>query len=714
MTTKNNTDEYRQAVEAAITDGRLREAFRLLRTMVPGSAGELRREIEHAAEDYSRIIDYAMTGNPDPGRSAQLNGINARIYSALDLAVREKEIIDTPTLYYNTARTERLRPADTIAALLDEVTRTAESASAFATAGLPQAEVKSRRLATEQAERRLFERVWVTVPLSADDAARLLDAMSGETLPERVRLLIVSALTLNALQFYSERTLLTLLHAAESFSTAVQVRAAVGAVLVMARWPRRSDTPAVNLLLDSLRDSGRWSKDVELTLLQLIRTADVEKISRRMQQEIIPEMMKLRPDLYKRINNPEEALEMNPEWADMLEKSGLQSKLEKLSEMQSEGGDLFFAAFSALKAYPFFSHPSAWFLPFETERSEVADALGHDLTMGEMVRMAPTMCDSDKYSFILSLNHLPEAHKQAIAQQLEQSNVNLAELAGAELMPQEQARQSLLARYVQDLYRFFRLFRRKSEFIDPFASMINPVGIPALAADFSSEEKLRLVAEFFFKHEHWEEAIELFRRVKPDAQSWQKIGLALRKSGHAAEAAEAFERADMEHPDSSWTLRQMGLAFRAAGMPDKALEAFSRLEALEPDSAANALNIGYCHLELGNYHEALHSFYKAEFMDEKSTKPLRPVAWAAFINGDFETSRKYYDRLMTLETPSPTDYLNMGHLALAMGQMREALNFYRLYSSESTKLLAALRADSDILAAAGVDITILPLIADYE
>ena len=708
------TTDYRTAVETALTDGRLKEAFRLLRQMTPGSAAELRREIENAAEDYSRIIDYAMTGNPDPGREEQLAGIRSRIYSALDLTIREKEIIDTPTLYYNTARTERLRPADTIAALIEQMTHASQAASPFSMASLSGAERQNRRRAVESAERRVFERVWVTVPLSADDSAKILDFVSSDEMPERQRLMIISALTLNALQFYSERTLITLLRIAASESASIRVRATVGAVLVMARWPRRSNTLAIRNILATLREDGRWSKDVELTLLQLIRTADVEKISRQMQEEIIPEMIKLRPDLYKRIDNPEEMIEMNPEWEEMLEKSGLQSKLEKLSEMQTEGGDLFFSAFSMLKSYPFFNHPSAWFMPFDTDRSEVIDVLGHDMTMGEMVRMAPTMCDGDKYSFILSINQLPEAHKQAITRQIEQANINLAEMTGAELMPEEQARQNLLARYVQDLYRFFRLFRRKGEFIDPFARMINPVGIPALAPDFRAEEKIRLVGEFFFKHEHWQEALDMFRLVTPDAQIWQKTGLALRKLRRHLEAAKAFEKADMLRPDSPWTLRQLGRSFRAAGMSDKALDAFLRLDALEPDKAETALSIGYCYLELGNYHEALHNFYKAEFSDESSAKPLRPIAWAAFINGDFETSRKYYDRLMTRMTPTQTDYLNMGHLALAMGQMREALNFYRLYSPDPGKLLEALRADSEILEGVGVDLTILPLIADYE
>ena len=45
---KTNIEDYRKAIEAAVSDSRLKEAFRLLRTMVPGSVRELRAEINNA------------------------------------------------------------------------------------------------------------------------------------------------------------------------------------------------------------------------------------------------------------------------------------------------------------------------------------------------------------------------------------------------------------------------------------------------------------------------------------------------------------------------------------------------------------------------------------------------------------------------------------------------------------------------------------------
>ena len=53
-----------------------------------------------------------------------------------------------------------------------------------------------------------------------------------------------------------------------------------------------------------------------------------------MNEELLPEMMKLGPSLYKKIRqedlmNDINALEENPEWQEMLDKSGITDKLKE-------------------------------------------------------------------------------------------------------------------------------------------------------------------------------------------------------------------------------------------------------------------------------------------------------------------------------------------------------------------------------------------------
>lgn len=668
---KLNVKDYRQAVERAVSKGELRRAIGLLENMAPGNAHALRSELQAIGQDYGRVIDYALTGNPDPSRAEQLEALKMRIYTALDLTIREAEIVDTPTLYYNTARTERLRPQDSIPAL-------------------------AARLGKDpDAERRLFERVWTTVPLRREDVDSLIDAIVFQD--EEV---LISALTLNGLQFYSEATLLALLRCAESPLPRVRIRATVGAVLVMARWPRRSDSRAVRNLLAALRDGGNWSRDVEEVILQLIRMADLGKLTKEINEELMPEILKT-------VKPSDLSPEMNPEWQEMLEQSGLHDKLAEFSRKLENSGDMLYATFSQLKQFSFFDHPMHWFIPFDAERPEVVASVTHKYEhIADLLKAAPVMCDSDKYSFLLALRHLPEA-------QVEQMSLMVQNLpTGSAPDELSLTRQQLVASTMQDLYRFFNLFRRKGEFENPFASVVNPTSLPVLAVDFSEEDTIRAVAEFFFKRGHWAEAAALFAHLSPDATVLQKQGHALRRLGRHAEALEAFERADMLLPDSPWTLRQIGATRRLLGDQVGALEAYTRLDALEPDQLPTAMAIGQINLELGRHREALHSFYRAEFIDEESVKPIRAIAWALFLNGDFDQSQKYYTRLMQKETPQPADYMNLGHLSLALGQVREALNFYRLYTDDPAKLRQTLEAERPILQAAGIDTSIIPLLLD--
>jgi Tfp pilus assembly protein PilF len=117
-------------------------------------------------------------------------------------------------------------------------------------------------------------------------------------------------------------------------------------------------------------------------------------------------------------------------------------------------------------------------------------------------------------------------------------------------------------------------------------------------------------------------------------------------------------------------------------------------------------------MQLENYHEALHNYYKAEFIDETSSRPYRPIAWCAFLTKDFATARNYYERLLQTAPASEADYLNLGHLALATGQVREAMNYYKKYSTDENTLRQGVNEDLKLLAKVGVDVSALPFILD--
>ena len=723
-----NHVQNRAAVIAAIERGELHDAIGRLRTLAPAGDWNIVSGIDRAEQDYRLMLRYAFSAVADPERDRLYGELTARLRTLLDMIVRKSLAGDSPELYFSTLRYELMQPADTVQALIGRYRQLAGRSSLFnmaTSAGHSQAAgADTARVDMERMERRIFNRVWVTFPLSSDDAAAITGVMSDQTFPLSMKSALTGALMLGSLEYFDEPALTRLLVAASGAGggadgDVLRLRATVAALMLMGVHSRRHLSARVTSRLESLRDAGDWSATVRTVWLQYIRSLDTEAISRKMRDEFIPEMMKLRDKFPKNLADDPEALisiEENPEWEELLASSGLTDRLKELTEMQSDGADLFHGTFSALKSFAFFNDIAHWFIPFDTERTEVAAALGHDTAIGEMLGVAPFMCDSDKYSLVFSLSQVPDSQKRMMRQQLEGHSVHMAEIRNAELLPADKRRENMVNKFVQDLYRFFSLFRRKSEFVNPFVSDFNLPEVAALAPDMKDDAMLRAVGELYFRHRHYRNALSIFERIDApgDATLYQKIGFALQKLGFYERAIAAYEKAELLAPDSLWTLRRIASLLRQTGETRRALDYYRRIETACPDDPAVALSIGHCYLDMKEYHEALHSYYKAEFMDEKSPKPLRPIAWCAFLMRDFDTSRAYYTRLLASAGPEPQDYLNMGHLCLVTGNSAEALANYKLFvAGRPISVLAdALAKDRPQLEAAGIDTGLIPLIID--
>ena len=91
--------------------------------------------------------------------------------------------------------------------------------------------------------------------------------------------------------------------------TEISVRALIGLVLGLHKYRNRPLTRRIKDRLSALKDSPQWDSDMKMLQLELIRTRDTERINDKMQNEVIPEMMKLRPDImrkFKDIRNDDE------------------------------------------------------------------------------------------------------------------------------------------------------------------------------------------------------------------------------------------------------------------------------------------------------------------------------------------------------------------------------------------------------------------------
>lgn len=711
-------------IENYVTQKRLRDAFNMLRHY-SASLGDwhITDRIDHLEQSYSMMLRYAVDGISDPSRDEIYDSIVRGIYDITDRVTRLKLKDKSPSIYFNTLRYEDMQH-DSLKTLSERYVSLLSKLSLYnIAAGNSAAGADAKE--KEEIERRLFNRIWVTCPLSVDEVSEISALLHGEEIPSYFKETVISALLLGLLQYYDEPRLGVLLDVYQkSASRTIAVKALCASLLAMyVNRSRVTTASGLRKRIEALRDTTPWHEDVKEIFLEFIRTRDTERINRKMQEELLPTMMKLRPDIAKRMKDSVSDLadmEENPEWQELLDKSGITEKLKELTKMQEDGGDVFMMTFSNLKYFPFFSDVANWFLPFCIDHSAVKEALGSELaSIGDMVASSPFFCDGDKYSFVFALASVPAAQRRLMLSQFDSQRINELELRNATLAGSSAGAGQIANKYVQDLYRFFKLYRRKGDFNDPFSRPVNLLQLPFLAPDLTDVETLPVVSEFYFKRGYYEDAAHVFGMLAdsmpPDAQLYQKLGYCRAKLGDVEGALEYYKQAELLNGDSLWTLRRIANCYKELDNSAMALEYFRRVENKKPDDLGVAMSIGHCYLELDRYDDALRYYFKVEFLDDKSSRAWRPIAWTSFVSGDFEQSRRYYEKVLT-DRPTASDYINMGHLHLASGEVKEALNYYGLSvdnDSDGTEgFIRNFKSDAPRLIAAGVPESLLPLVVD--
>jgi tetratricopeptide (TPR) repeat protein len=273
--------------------------------------------------------------------------------------------------------------------------------------------------------------------------------------------------------------------------------------------------------------------------------------------------------------------------------------------------------------------------------------------------------------------------------------------------------------YIQDLYRFYKLFPRHNDFDDVFEIKPDFCRIPAIAQFISDQESQTIIGEYYFQRNHFTEAAEIFDQLlqeNPNNETFlQKKGYCLQMLGKLEEALAEYLKAELLNSNHSWTIKKLAHCYRELKQPQEALIYYRKAASLSPDNLSIQLYIGHCYLELKNYSEALKCYFKVEYLTNNKEKAWRPIAWCSFLTRKYKEAMDYYTKI--LETnPNAIDYLNAGHTGLAMGKNKEALNLYRqslnAQGDSFEKFLESFTADIPDLLQAGVRPENIPILLD--
>ncbi len=690
------------------------------RSEVAKSTWQLRERIQQLKKNFSYLKSYALDGYDDPEREKIADEIVRNVSGLSAEIMREWESQLNPSIYYSTLRYERTQAQDSISSLIADLEGRFADEILYS-AGNKMAEFnKSMADLTE----RLFNRIWTTHPLSKDDVSAISKLMNAESFTSDIARLAISALMLGGLMFADDRRITLLLDTYNNSSDrGVAIVSLCAAVLLIHRWNDTGLGSDVINRLDVMSDDDSARNDLKMIFRQLICTRDTERVNRKLRDEIIPKMMNMRSDIeaikHHGLSFDVDDGEMNPEWVDLIRKSGIEEQIKELNEMQMKGADVMMGTFGPLKSFPFFNKVANWFRAFDDSHPDLQQmGNGGNMEIAEIIKITDFLCDSDKYSAMLYFGSMPSNAREIMKSMIPSGD--LADLA-AEKSSIANGKERLLKDFIQDSYRFFNLFRRKSDFYNPFARPVNLFSVEAFAPFFSDDESALVFGEFYLSHEYYADALTAFelvpectRLVSDNIQ--QKIGYCREILGDYAGAIEAYETSELIDGTNRWTLRRLAFVNKKIGEFSKALTYFERLLDANPEDVSLNLNVGECLMEIGRYKDALNKFFKVEFINPDSEQSMRPIAWCAALSGDSVKAEKYYNKILAGE-PTATDFLNAGHWTMSTGQYRNAVAYYneavKGYGRDGfDKFLKALEADSKYLKIMKVNKMLLDLVAD--
>lgn len=699
-----------------------------------GNTGHLAR-MDELRFTYGNMLSYTVKGVADPQRELIYNRLLVSVYELADdlrMDLTSRTSLRTIGMKHELEREMRRSSEDMAESLLGlsfdhELEEMLRSTVLFNDETESETAVQHRKAII-----RAFQLLWLTHILTEDDAAQVLKIFDSTSIPWYEKSMLVSALTLGMLRCFDCRKLELLIRLYDEADHRISQRALVGLIVAVSIYNNRILLyPAIMERLFLLRGNERFAAEAESVMIQLIRSKDTEKITRKFREEIIPDVIRFNEDLSEKLNldklmSPEEFQDKNPDWEKYFDNQpGLVRKLEEMTNMQMEGADVFLGAFAMLKSFPFFSELPNWFMPFYKDHYAVVNALkGEEESfkniLAEGIERSVFICNSDKFSFILNIANMPDAQKGLIGQMFSAEAEQYEELLSEEVNDPSLRSKRVVIQYIQDLYRFFRLHPLRNEIGDIFSLPLefHLTSVFNLLVDDTA--RLKAVASFYFDNDHYDEALRIYQLLEMKGESYaelfEKSGYCCQLKGNYQDAIVCYRKADLFDTNRIWLLGKIAQCHLKLTDTRAALETYLELDSLETDNLNTAAAIGTCYLNLNEPAKALDYFYRIEFADQGSARAMRPVAWCLLVLGRTDEAAPYYQQLLALE-PNAYDYINAGHLAFCRGDKQQAAEYYissiRKRDGDLRSFLKGFNADRNVLIRNGVDKDELPLMMDY-
>jgi len=430
----------------------------------------------------------------------------------------------------------------------------------------------------------VFKHLWLTDKYGEAELSLVKALVSCEDFTWYELSQHVVGILLSGLRYFDEEKFHKLIDFVDLEDKQVSGRALASLVILMNFYDHRLFLyPSIIQRLELMKENYDLENVLEQIILQLARTEDTVALGKKLHEDIIPEMSKLKPKLEDKLRmedlqEEDSQGEKNPDWKEVFEDSDdLYKKVDEFMKLQMEGADVYMTTFARLKNFPFFNELTNWIVPFYEENPDLKEVydLESDTFNPELfvagLKKTPFLCNSDKYSFILNVKFLPDEQKGLLTSAFQMEMESMTEMISDEqLMDPRFERRLVFVQYIQDLYRFFKLSPFKFEFEDVFKRKLDALESYFFSQLVGDKAITRNIAEYFFEKQHYTQALNIFQKMLAEepanSELLEKAGYCYQQEGKYHNAIAMYERIEDSKGMSAWVVKNLGFCYRKIGL----------------------------------------------------------------------------------------------------------------------------------------------------
>lgn len=702
------------------------EAIRKLRPLYDDHPGLLGNdEYQAIVDDYQLMVEYMTKGYHDEERDILYQKLLHRVYRLirnLEISWRCKNV----GVYVAAFRkTDRLNMSY---AFIQQVLEHYVSDTAMLSLE-PKNIRHERSNALYQRHalfmERLFNALFISLQWNSADKQFYTRLLLSPTVDTNDQLLIVSAISLACINVYDIHKFTTLYATyRQTTNECLRQRALVGLILSIDSYQTFANEQ--QHIISALTQEERQVKELLQIQMELFYCMNAEDDQRKIQDDIMPTLMKnnrfsiSRYGITEKDDDPLEDI-LNPNASDRAMEE-IEASIHKMMNMQKAGSDIYFGGFRQMKSFHFFQEMANWFCPFYIEHPELQSIYDNAESRQflQMLLSQGTFCDSDKYSlsFAMSrmMNQLPAGIREAMKSK---------ESFGPMLSDEETATPAFIRRkYMQDLYRFFRLYSSRKDLENPFESdevtnemsafFFHTLNVEDPQFDTYKTE----LGLFLLKQKRYKELHRLIAAYEApsDTNYLYLKAMSLIKQQQEQQAFQLLEDSRSNGHD----VRMLKLYARLAMVTNhyqQAADSYAQLSELNPTHKHYILNQALALLHLDRKQEAVEKVYQCDLLEPADVQVKRVLAWVLLNSGKIEQADATYHQLLA-GTPTGEDYVNAAYCKWIQGDVATAVDFFMTARNQDSdehagdRLVRTIRADQALLTSAGISETDILLMTD--